>query len=84
MQIEFGATRVDQQAAGIVVEEKWQMHALAGYLHPLIILALPFPLPRHRSVVVARPRRDGRDHGVRSYRQAAHFHHPHGRAADLR
>jgi len=65
MDIEIGAPRVDQNTSGVVVEEKGNMHALAGDLHPLITLAVALPLPNQSAVVVAGAGRDGSEHCVR-------------------
>src|ERR1700689_1741074 len=60
------------------------MHALACDLDPLFILATLFAFPDLRAVVIAGPRRDRRDHGVRADCLPADFHHSHGSAANLR
>ncbi len=84
MQVEIGATRVDQQASGIVVDKERQVHALARDLDPGFILAVLLPLPDQRAVVVAGARRDGRDHRVGADRLAADFNHAHRGAANFR
>ena len=83
MQVEVGAARVDHHSAGVVVEKKWQVHALGGYLHPFTAAAFPFPFPDYGAEVIARARGDGREHGVRSHGLPAEFDHPDGCAANF-
>src|ERR1019366_1456225 len=83
MQVEIGAARVDHDFAGVVIEKKRYVHALGGDLDPLLILAALLPLPGDGAVVVARPRRDRRNHGVRPHGEAAELDHSHGCAANF-
>src|SRR5207302_3894576 len=66
-----------------VVEKKGDVHALAGDLHPLIALSLPFPFPNQRAVVVTGPGCDRSEHSVRPDGKAAQLNHPQRSAANL-
>jgi len=84
VQVEIGATGVDQHAAGVVVDEERQVHTIADDLDPLLILAVLFVLPDQSAEVVTGAPGDGRDHGVRTHGLATDFNHSHGGAAKLR
>ncbi len=66
MQVEIGAAGVDHDLAGVVVEKERDVHALGGYLDPLLVFAALLPLPDERAVAVAGAGGDGCDHGVGS------------------
>ena len=83
MDIHLSALRIDQHAPGIVVEEKWDVHALVSHLNPLAVPAPLLPLPRHAAEIEAGHAGDRRRQRIRARGQSIHFNQPHGRAADF-
>ena len=73
--VEVGAARVNENASGIVIEKKGDVHALGGDFDPLLILVTFFQFPSVGAVVVAGHFSHGRDHGVGPDSQTADFNH---------
>ncbi len=82
--IHLRAQRIDQHPPGIVVEKKRHVLRFFRDLHPLAVLSLSPQFPRNRPMQVALPAGERGNDGVRTGRQAAHFHQAHGSAANLR
>ena len=83
VEIEIGAARIDEHAAGIVVDEKRQEHAFGGDLNPLLVFTALLQFVDVSAVVVAGARGNGRDQSVRADGLSADFDHAHGGAADF-
>ena len=84
VQIEIGATRIDEHVSSVVIQEKGNVHAFAGDFDPLLVLAMLLPLPHQGSEVIAGAPGDGGLHGVGSRRESADFNHAQGRTTNLR
>ena len=53
MQIHFGATRIYEDLAGVVIQIKRKVQSFLRNLYPLSVLALLFQLPGGALIVVA-------------------------------
>ena len=84
VQVEIGTARIDEQASGVVIDEKGKVHAFTGDFDPVLALAALFPFPDQRPVVIAGTRGDRSDHRVGTSCKAADFYHANGSAPDFR
>src|SRR5580698_1365497 len=84
MDVHLCALRIHQHARRAVVQIEREVQAFIRFFDPRTTLALLFPLPQHRAVVVAGNTGDGRGESVRSSRQPTDFDQSHGRAANFR
>src|SRR5580700_3563593 len=83
VQVEFSSARVDHHFAGVVVEKKRHVHALASHFHPSVASAFALPLPGDGTEVIAAAFGNRRNHSVWADGKAAELDQSKRRGANF-